>query len=225
MPWYRESRIHLACTCDDLTFLIIMILIVCCKQIKHVKQVDDVLLQAPCSSIKTITTQAYILHTVDHNNVLQCFYQQSFVMKIILYLIIRELLGIPKYVVKCVAKNSYLNNHSKSIHYTHSLSIVLFFRNSPQQSLRAALHFRSRKYGSRPLFKRRDTHLLGAYEAQYGCRTPEKSTRKAGLEGGSCAPFLTRKKPDLPAKVYLYCLAYISCIRAAFATRMVCSRR
>ena len=36
-----------------------------------------------------------------------------------------------------------------------------------QQSLWAALHFRSRKYGSRPLSKRRDTHSLEAHEAQF----------------------------------------------------------
>jgi len=46
-------------------------------------------------------------------------------------------------------------------HTFYRVILLKFF----QQSLRAALHFRSREYGSRPLSKRRDTHSLDAHDA------------------------------------------------------------
>ena len=112
-----------------------------------------------------------------------------------------------------VAKDAYLNYCSKTTHYRTIFLTVLwsFYRvillKFFQQSLWAALHFRSRKYRSRhftneeiriPWRSMRPSML-------FGCRTPEKSTRKAGFEvcGWSLHPVLdwernTPSKESLP---------------------------
>ena len=65
----------------------------------------------------------------------------------------------------------------------------------------------------------------------FGCRTPEKSTRKAGFEvcGRSLRPVFdwernTPSRQSLPVHDRL-CLAFIVCIQAAFKLQVkICSR-
>ena len=121
-----------------------------------------------------------------------------------MYFIIRELLGI----LKSVAKDAHLNNHSKTTNYTqnHFLNCIVVcllyysFKFS-QQSLMAALDFRLLKYWLCPLFKWQDAYFLGAVRPNmvfFSCRMPEKLTRKAGVKvyrWSLCSIFHSEKKP------------------------------
>jgi len=66
----------------------------------------------------------------------------------------------PQNTLLNVAKDVHLNNRTETTHYAQNYLLNCFIvcyciilSKFSQQNLRAALHFRSRKYGSRPLFK------------------------------------------------------------------------
>jgi len=117
----------------------------------------------------------------------------NLVIKLILYFIICKLLGFPEISCLSVAKDVYLNDCSKTTHYTQKylLNCFIVFLSCYsfkffQQSLQTVLHFCLHKYGSHLLSKWRDMYSQDIHEAYsmlfFDCRTPEKVTRKAGLK-------------------------------------------
>ena len=74
-----------------------------------------------------------------------------------------------------VSKGVYLNNYSQTTRYTqkHLFHCVIVFYTVIlwkffQQSIQAALHFRSCRYRSRSHFKRWDMYFLWAWQAYFG---------------------------------------------------------
>ena len=84
-----------------------------------------------------------------------------------------------------VAKDVYLNNGSKTTHYTSQLfyspSIILFFWNSPNKASGLLFIFVCVRMGHAYFFNN-VIRILGPSTVFFSCRMPEKSTRKAGLE-------------------------------------------
>jgi len=98
-----------------------------------------------------------------------------------------------------VVKDAYLNNYNTlctkiSFKLFYSLFIVLFFF---QQSLRAALNFRLRKYGSRPLSKWRALDAHKAYFLAVECLKSRLGKLATKFVDGRYTRFLIGKKPSL----------------------------
>ena len=173
------------------------------------------LLKTRChAALLGLITHAYNLHIVHYNNVLKFVFKalNDFVIKLILYFIICELLGIPE-----IRKDAYLNNHSKTTHYTQNYLLNCFIvcllyysfeilPTKPQgcfsfsfAQVRGHSHFSNEICIS--WVPVRSSMVF------FSCRIPEKLTRKAGLRvcGWSLRPIFNPEK-KLTFELKLICI-------------------
>ena len=145
----------------------------------------------------------------------------------LMYFIIHELLGIPEMRSQVLLRMHILNYCTKQIMHKNIFTVFycIILWECFQQSLWAALHFCSCRYGLCPLFKQRDTDFLWAWQACFGV-FQLKNTIKAHYESTTCESprplFGLEKKPTFEPKLTsaeAYCRvfwAFISCIQVVF---------
>ena len=137
-----------------------------------------------CTTLGWIPTKQYY-----------CTVWYNFVIKLIMHFIIHQLLGFhellefPKIRCQVLPKMRIFSKTTTpcteiSFQLFYNLSIMLHLKFF-QKSLQATLHFRLRKY-TMPTFQTMRCVFPGCpwglVHCFFGCRIPEQSTRKAGLE-------------------------------------------